>query len=266
MRSCAVRQRGSGARDGTAALNLILLFDEDFDDEGSRRACDAGEEVTVELRGRRCEHVREVHRAAPGRELGIGRLGGRVGRGVVSAIDEERVALDVRLDADPPRKLPITLLLALPRPKSLRRVLQTVATMGVPRLLLLNSWRVEKSYWKSPALAPSAIREQLLLGLEQGRDTILPTVETKRLLVPFCRDELDALAAGTRRLVAHPPAAPASPRALAEPVTLALGPEGGFIAREIELLEAHGFEPVSLGPRPLRVEQAVPALLARLGP
>lgn len=245
-------------------MNLILLLDEDFDDDARRRACDAGDAVVVELAGRRFRHVRTVHRAAPGRELAVGRLGGRVGRGVVETLAEEHLTLRVRLDTDPPCKLPLTLLLALPRPKVLRRVLQTVATMGVPRVVLMNAWRVEKSYWRSSALEPAGLLEPLRLGLEQGRDTILPVVETKRLLVPFCRDELAALAAGTRRLLAHPGANAPCPRALDEPVTLALGPEGGFIERELDLFARHGFAAVSLGPRPLRVEQSVPALLARL--
>lgn len=247
-------------------MNLILLLDEDFDAD-ARRACDGGERVEVRLTGRRATHVREVHRARVGRELVCGRLGGRVGRATVAAVERDHVDLRVRLDAEPPPKLPLTLVLALPRPKTLRRVLQTVATMGVEQLLLVNSWRVDKSYWKSPALAPAAIRAQLLLGLEQGRDTIPPVVETKRLLAPFCARELDALAAGTRRLVADPAAKSPCPHALdalEEPVTLVLGPEGGLIDRELDLFRRHGFEGVTLGARPLRVEQALPAAIARL--
>ncbi len=248
-------------------VNLILLFDEDFNehDDAARRACDAGEEFKVELRGRRLDHARDVLRATPGRELLVGRLGGRVGRGVVVSIEPAKLVLRVRLDAEPPPKLPLTLLLSLPRPKTLRRVLQAVATMGVARLVLLNSWRVEKSFWKSPALAPAALRAELLLGLEQGRDTVLPQVDTKRLLVPFARRELDPLAAGTRRLLADPGATTPCPRALAGPITLALGPEGGFIDRELDLFARHAFEPITLGPRPLRVEQAVAALIGRIG-
>jgi RsmE family RNA methyltransferase len=255
-------------------MNLLLLDDEDLApaasakrDAGSivaRLACERGEEFVVELAGRRRDHVALVLRASVGRELVVGKLGGRIGRGVIEALDETRVRLRARLDAEPPCKLPLALLLALPRPKTLRRVLQCATTMGVARLVLMNSWRVEKSFWKSPLLEPAALLECVKLGLEQGRDTIPPLVETKRLLVPFAERELDALAAGTRRLLAHAAATTPCPRAPDEPVTLALGPEGGFIEDELALFARHGFEPVSLGPRPLRVEQALPALIGRL--
>ena len=47
-------------------------------------------------------------------------------------------------------------------------------------------------------------------------------------------------------------------------LTLAVGPEGGWTDEEVELLEAHGFARYSLGPRILRTDTAVIALLARL--
>lgn len=234
-------------------MNLILLVAEDF--------------VTpdrVRLIGRRLEYVRDVHRARVGAALRVGVLNGRVGRATVLSLGAEGLVMDVVLDRDPPAPAPLTLLLALPRPKALRRVLQCVAAMGVKRVVLLNTWRVEKSFWESPALGPAALRQELALGLEQGGDTVLPTVELRRRFKPFVEDELPALRAATRALVAHPPAADPCPHAPAGPLTLAVGPEGGFTPYEIERLCAHGFEAVSLGLRPLRVEQAVPALLGRL--
>jgi RsmE family RNA methyltransferase len=81
---------------------------------------------------------------------------------------------------------------------------------------------------------------------------------------PFVEDELSGLTAGSLCLVAHPDSAQPCPGNLAGPFTLAIGPEGGFIPFEIDLLSRQGFRPVHLGPRPLRVETAVPALLGRL--
>ena len=234
-------------------MNLILLFDDDFVDPGS-----------VRLTGRRLAYVRSVHRAAVGDALRVGKVNGRVGTGMVTALDERELVLDVRFDRDPPPAAALTLLLALPRPKALRRVLQCIASMGVKRLVLFNTWRVEKSFWDSPALDETAVREQLLLGLEQGGDTVMPTVEMRRRFKPFVEDEMRGLIAETQALVAHPPAARPCPHAVPAPVSLAIGPEGGFTPYEVELLCAHGFEGVSLGPRPLRVEHAVPALLGRI--
>lgn len=234
-------------------MNLLLLEDADF--VAADRAV---------LSGRRLKHLHEVHGAESGDSLRVGRLGGPMGRGTLLALDDQHAELRVELDQPPPDKLPLTLLLALPRPKMLKRVLQTVAAMGVPRLVLLNSYRVEKSFWQTPFLSPEAIREQLILGLEQARDTVLPEVSIEQRFKPFVEDRLPAIAAGTLGLVGHPGDYPACPRAVSEAVTLAIGPEGGWIAYEVEKLQEAGLAPVQLGQRILRVETAVPALLARL--
>ena len=234
-------------------MNLLLLEDADF--VAADRAV---------LSGRRLKHLHEVHGAESGDSLRVGRLGGLMGRGTLLTLDEQHAELRVELDQPPPTKLPLTLLLALPRPKMLKRVLQTVAAMGVPRLVLLNSYRVEKSFWQTPFLEPEAIREQLLLGLEQARDTVLPEVSIEKRFKPFVEDRLPAISAGTLGLVGHPGDYPACPRGLDEAVTLAIGPEGGWIPYEIDLLAKAGLQPVQLGARILRVETAVTALLARL--
>ncbi|MCQ4309459.1 16S rRNA (uracil(1498)-N(3))-methyltransferase [Pseudomonas stutzeri] len=234
-------------------MNLLLLEAADF--VAANR---------VVLHDRRLTHIQEVHRAEAGEHLRVGLLGGEMGQGRLLRLDAFEAELEVELNQPPPAKLPITLLLALPRPKMLRRVLQTVACMGVPRLVLLNSYRVEKSFWQTPFLEPAAIREQLLLGLEQARDTVLPDVSIEKRFKPFVEDRLPQLAAGTRGLVGHPGNYPDCPRAITESVTLAIGPEGGWIPYEIDKLSEAGLQPVQLGARILRVETAVSALLARL--
>jgi RsmE family RNA methyltransferase len=201
-----------------------------------------------------------VRREIAGEEIVVGVVDGRIGIGTVVARDGDAVELEIKLDREPPPPLPLTLILALPRPKVLNRVIASAASMGIKRIYLINSWRVEKSYWKSPKLAH--LDEQSILGLEQSRDTEMPRIETRRLFRPFVEKELASIAG--RKLVAHPDAPAECPRSLTEPVTLAIGPEGGFIDAEIASLRAAGFEAVSVGPRILRVETAVAAIVGRL--
>jgi 16S rRNA (uracil1498-N3)-methyltransferase len=234
-------------------VNLILLFPGDF--VGDQR---------VRLTGRRREHVMHVHRAAVGDALIVGVEGGRIGTGEVTRIDEEALEMRVALHEDPPPPLALTLVLALPRPKVLNRVIAGATSLGVKRIYLINAWRVEKSYWRSPRLSEENLLAQRILGLEQARDTTLPAIEVRRLFRPFVEEELPSIARDSLALVAHPTAAAECPRNVGQPVTLAIGPEGGFIDREITSLAGLGFTPVALGPRILRVETAVAALLGRL--
>ncbi|HET8901775.1 MAG TPA: 16S rRNA (uracil(1498)-N(3))-methyltransferase [Holophagaceae bacterium] len=234
-------------------MNLLLLLDEDF--IAPRRA---------RLAGRRLAHAREVLGAKPGDTLKAGRLGRRMGTGRIVKLDADTLELEVELEEEPPAKLPLTLLLALPRPKALDRCLQSAAALGVARIVLLNAWRVERAYWASPKLEAAHLREQLILGLEQSRDTVLPELHLARLFVPFMEKELPAFAEGARKLLAHPGAEAPCPRGLDAPAVLALGPEGGWIASELESFARAGFEPVSMGPRVLRTETALAALIGRL--
>ena len=196
----------------------------------------------------------------------IGVIGGCRGRGIVRAIQASSVELDVELTDPPPPAFDVTLLLALPRPKCLRRILHFVASMGVKRLALYGTYRVEKSYWETPWLEPMAVREQLVLGLEQAGDTALPVVTIHPLFKPFIEDTVPILTEGMRRLAAHPRDGTPCPANVAGPVALAIGPEGGYTDYELNRLRDVGFALVTLGPRPLRTEHAVAAFLGRLAP
>jgi RsmE family RNA methyltransferase len=226
-------------------MNLLLLFPEDF-----------VAETRVRVTGRRLDAITRIGSD----ELRVGVVNGRCGIGKIVAPGE----LEVRLDGDPPPPIPLTLVLALPRPKVLNRVIAGATTMGIKRIFLINAWRVEKSYWKSPRLSAENLRMQCVLGLEQARDTVMPQIELRRFFRPFVEEELPAIAKNSLPLVAHPGAATECPRGVKQAVTLAVGPEGGFIAEEIGSLERAGFRAVSFGPRILRVETAIAALVGRL--
>jgi RsmE family RNA methyltransferase len=230
-------------------VNLVLLFEEDFVAEGLAR-----------LTGRRAEHIARVHRAGEGDTLVAGIANGRIGSGTITKMAAEAVEMRVSLDRDPPAPLPLTLILALPRPKVLNRVIASATSLGVKDIHLINAWRVEKSYWKSPKLTNENLREQCIAGLEQARDTVFPRITLHR----FFRQFVEGFTSDALKLVAHPHAAAECPRNVNAPVALAIGPEGGFIAEEIASFERIGFQAVTMGERILRVETAVAALIARL--
>jgi 16S rRNA (uracil1498-N3)-methyltransferase len=236
-------------------VNLLLLEQSDFSDDNLKHAV---------VKGRRLEHARSVFRITVGEKLKTGLLNGKMGEGTVMSLDNEKLELEVELSADPPPPAPVFLIIALPRPKSLKKTIETAASMGVKKIVIIESWRVEKSYWASPVLGPETLREHLVLGLEQARDTILPVIEFRRRFKPFIEDELPQLVQGTTPFVAHPYDAAECPYHTHGPFTLALGPEGGFIPYEINKFRECGFNVVTIGPRILRVESALPAFLGRL--
>lgn len=271
-------------------MNLLILRPEDW----------LSESLTA-VSGRRAEHLLKILKLQPGEELRVGALNGLVGRAQVLSIEQQptRVLLETQLDTPPPPKAKTELLLALPRPKVLRRVLQAVASIGVARIVLVNAARVEKSYFDSPLLEPQALEDAMLLGLEQARDTQLPEIMIRKRFRPFLEDEAPTLWAGFHKLLAHPETpetsepvdsppskhsglhsahSKPSPLPIEAPgldsgrslgksegrQILAIGPEGGWVPFEVNLLQKAGFTLLSASPRPLRVEVAIPYLLGML--
>jgi 16S rRNA (uracil1498-N3)-methyltransferase len=236
-------------------MNLILSESSEVDADG-----------IVTLAGARAAHVRGVLRAKRGDTVRIGVIDGPRGRGEVLALDEDRAVLRCEFDAPVPAPPAVDLLLALPRPKVLRRLWAQLAALGVGRIILTNASRVERQYFDTHVLEESTYRPLLIEGLQQAGDTRLPRVSIHRQFRILVEDELEPLSSGELRLVAHPGGDRSLLTIAREPhdlrVLLAIGPEGGWNAFELELLNRHAFDGISLGPRILRTDTACIALLA----
>ncbi|NOQ79382.1 MAG: 16S rRNA (uracil(1498)-N(3))-methyltransferase [Gammaproteobacteria bacterium] len=234
-------------------MNLLLLFPQDFISPGRVRLTDY-----------RLQHLLSVKKIKVNEQLSVGLVNDQIGQGTVIAVDERQIELSVQLDKEPVAPLAVHLILALPRPKMLKRILQTISAMGVKQLSLIHSAKVEKSYWQTPWLEADKIQQHLILGLEQAKDTIMPEVKCYQRFKPFVEDVLPDLIQDSRAIIAHPGHGDLCALNSQHAITLAIGPEGGFIDYEVDKFKQAGFTTCHLGERILRVENAIPVLLGRL--
>ncbi len=237
-------------------MNLLLIAREELSHRGE-----------VLLSDERARHLLDVLGVAPGRFVRVGVLGGAKGRAEVLYADDESVRLRCDLSLEPPPRPRVDLLLALPRPKVLKRLYAPLATLGVGRIYLSNAKRVERFYFDSHAVRPEVYRPRLIEGLSQARDTHLPEVQVHRFLRKLVEDVIEADHPYDKRIIADPTYAKSPIQTLAglapdRRVLLALGPEGGWDPYERELLQRYAFTGVGLGPRTLRTDTAVIALLS----
>ena len=237
-------------------MNLILIHQHEPDSEG-----------LVRLTGERAEHIRSVLKASHGKTLRIGLLNGPKGRGTVEKVSGREVVLQCEFDEKIPPLPAVDLLLALPRPKVMKRLWAQLAALGVGRILLTNAEKVERYYFDSHILEPDFYNARLIEGLQQAGDTLLPEVRIIKELKPFLEDELNSVfpMSGTR-LIADPSGKQnifqTLEKAKVANILLAVGPEGGWTTYELALFSTHGFQVFSAGPRILRADTACVALLS----
>jgi RsmE family RNA methyltransferase len=238
-------------------VNLVILEPDEVNSAGG-----------VTLTGARAAHLLGVLRVTPGASVRVGLLEGPLGTGVVTAMAPPAVTLHCAFEPTAPAQPSIDLLLAVPRPKVLRRLWAQLAALGVGQIILTNAARVERNYFDSHILEPACYRPLLIEGLQQARDTWLPRVKVHRQFRILVEDHLPTLSDAAIRLVADPHSQTRIVDAVGGAngcrVILAVGPEGGWNDFELALLGSHGFRSVGLGPRALRVDTACVALLGTL--
>jgi RsmE family RNA methyltransferase len=244
-------------------MNLVLL-------DHAELQTSSEQPLVAVLHGARAAHLRDVLKVKPGSRLRVGAVDGGVGEGTVLEVSSQSVALSVELVAPLTDSRFLHLILALPRPQMLKRILEHAAACGVRSIDLIGTARVERSYFQSPLLREENLEKHLRLGLEQGMLSAVPEVQ----IVPRFHDylaELDQQSeAVDLRLVADCSAksslvgfAHAHEYPLSS-ISCAVGPEGGWLPAELEQLSARKFLPFRLGDPILRVEAAVSAIWGQL--
>lgn len=237
-------------------MNMVLLYETDFVDEHR-----------VLLSDYRYEHIKNVLKKEQGHTIKIGLFNCRMGTGNITHLDNKNCTILCDFNQTPPEPLHCTIILALPRPKMFKRTLFSLISLGIKKIYIINTWKVDKSYWQSPGLSETSLQKIIYKALEQSCDTIQPVIHFKKLFRPFVEDELKSIIENTQALIAHPggETIDAADINIAEKsISLAIGPEGGFNDFEIALLQKAGFTTFSTGKRILRVEDAVPSIIGKL--
>lgn len=240
-------------------MNLVLV---------EANEIDADQRVVLE--GRRADHLLEVLRIRPGQQIAVGVLQGGRGFAKVLSVDHRQVTLELGDLASV--ELPVMdLVAAVPRPKVLSRMVRSASAFGLRNIDLTRTWRVDPSFFESHRMVEGRLREAARLGCEQGRHTHVPVVTVYRRFVDYVKHVLaPRLRSEPQRLllVADPSGLESIEQAmlpLARPeLTLAVGPEGGFIAPELQTLANAGGRIVRSGAPILYAESAVVALLAQV--
>ena len=174
-------------------MNLILLEPDDMHEDGLAILC-----------GERAAHIHKVLKADVGTMLRIGLLNGPAGKGTVLSSDPDKVCLQCVLNEEVPPKPGIDLLLAMPRPKVMKRLWAQLGALGVGRIVLVNAEKVERFYFDTHVLEPEFYNARLIEGLQQARCTRLPEVLVRQRFKPFVEDELDVLFPESLKLLADP--------------------------------------------------------------
>lgn len=235
-------------------MNMILLEEGDFI---------PGRESVFFISDRRFEHWSKVLRKRESAKFGI--VDGAVGTGTLLESDREKAVFHFVPESAPPPPLPVTVIMALPRPQTLKKSILSAVGFGVKHIVYIGTRKVEKSYWSSPLLNNDNLDKEITLSLEQAVDTVRPIIEFQPDLRTFMKGRFQEIASGRHLIIAHPPQngeAAAFPHIPAtDEKVIILGPEGGFAPGEVELFASHGAEKVSLGDRILKTEVALSALL-----
>lgn len=247
-------------------MNLVLFEAGDIDRQG-----------IATITGPRARDLVERLDTKPGDRLRAGVIDGAAGAAEVLVAMPERIEIRCLFPlpptpstrADAPRD---TLVLGLPRPKVLARVLESATCLGFGQIVVVRSWRSDKSHLESRLLRdPELRRRQLIKGLEQSCRTRLPQVEVHGRFRPFVEDQLAARSAAAARYVAipssdegPPPTDSSATEDEPRPFFVAIGPERGFTPFENDLLIAQGFAALGLGAGVLTVETAVAVAHTRL--
>ncbi|MBN2164141.1 MAG: 16S rRNA (uracil(1498)-N(3))-methyltransferase [Pontiellaceae bacterium] len=237
-------------------MNMILIQSNEVDAGGM--CC---------LSDDRARHIRKVLGGVPGKSLRVGLQNGPLGQGMIENIENGQVTLSCTFDNELPQRPSIDLLLAMPRPKVMKRLWAQLAALGVGRIVLLRAEKVERYYFDSHVIDPDFYTPLLQEGLQQARCTHLPEVSVHPLFKPFVEDELEGLFGGHDKLLADPAGTLRLSACMkkidpARRIVLSIGPEGGWTPYELDHFHGHGFKVFGMGHRILRSDTAVIGLLS----
>ena len=204
----------------------------------------------------RCIHLRKVLHCDIGSSFIAGEINGFRGKGVVTSFDDG-VSFDFIPESDDSALYPLTVILGQVRPICMRRILRELVSLGVGRLILTLTDLSEKSYSEAGLYKDGEYKSVLISGAMQAGHTGV----TEVLFTENVESALKLAFDDSTHLILDNVIGSESFEnlSLEGQITIAIGPERGWSARERQLFTDNDYKPVLMGTRILRTETAAVA-------
>lgn len=219
---------------------------------------------SVQLDGPEAHHLAHVLRLTAGQEVELFNGQGRSAAALISQVQKKAVQLELQSVRECIRSGPqLTLAVAVPKGDRFDWLVEKSVELGVARLVPLITSRSIVDPRDSKL---DRLRQTVVAACKQSRQDFL-----MELAAPISwREYVAQISAGEKHWIAHPGGTPIGgllSKLESKPITIAIGPEGGFSDEEVAAVVAAGASHVALGELILRVETAalVAATLIRLG-
>jgi len=226
-----------------------------------RFIADTFTDTTASLTGDQAAHLSRVLRAQPGQIFDVV-SNGFLHRAEVLTVSDREVVFTLHEELEADAALPVHLLLAVFKFDHLEWGIEKATELGAARITPILARRTEKHLALAASKRVDRWRRIALESSKQSRRTDVPTIDDPQTL----KAALQEVTAPTKLLLAETEQDNTIGAALNasthQSIALAIGPEGGWTADEMQLFTDHGWHHVTLGPRILRAETATIAALA----
>jgi len=213
------------------------------------------------ITGAHAAHLARVLRARPGQEFDIA-TGESVHRGRITKISEQRVEFELGEQLSESPQPQVTLLLAIFKFDRMEWAIEKCTELGAAQIVPLIARRTDAGLAIAAKGRMERWRRLVRQAAEQSRRSAPPEISD-----PIKLKDAIASPADTRIVLAESEQEISLAAALRQhsrpgSLTLAIGPEGGWTADELQLFQQSSWKPASLGGNILRAETAAIAALA----
>ncbi len=205
----------------------------------------------------RAVHLTQTVGLQPGKTFVVGIKNAFRGLATIQKISKHLI-FTVEWEKEKQARLPLELLVGLPRPQTAKKILYDAACLGVHKIIFFVSEKGDPGYLSSSLWKNNEWEDFLLRGTEQACSCQVPEV----IHVPSIEEGIKLLHPQSWRVLLDPYTAKESLKTKTGSFsfgTLAIGPERGWSDDERSILKSNGFSFYHLGDRILRVETACTA-------
>ena len=201
-------------------------------------------------------HLARVLRARVGQEFDVA-VEGVVRRGTVTSVADDRVEFALGEEVSSSSVVPVTLYLSVFKFDRFEWAVEKCTELGVAKIVPVIARRTEAHLASAAAKRVERWRRVALEAAQQSRRVSAPEIDDPVKLAKALE-----LAPGVRIVLAETEQKVMLRDLVAETMSLAVGPEGGWTSEELAAFEASGWKPASLGETILRAETAAIAGVA----